>query len=393
MDTSKVPISKDECSGCTACHETCPKQAITMLPDSEGFIYPSIEEDKCVNCGLCAKFCAFSHDKVCEKENNLPETVQLFRHKDLDVRMKSRSGGVFTAISDWILDNDGIVYGCVLSGDNYVRHIKACSKADRNQMRKSKYVQSDLTGIFMAVKNDLQNEKIVLFTGTGCQVAGLLSFLDAKRINIRKLYTLDIVCHGCVSPLIFKDYIKWLEEKYKGNVEQFQFRDKTRAGWEGYKESCVINGKIISSTVYKALINTDMALRPACYHCKYARVNRNSDITIGDAWGIKKVADDFNDNRGTSLIITHTEKGRALLAYINDDYDCRDVPIQPMLQSNLRKPSKPNGNREKFWGTYYSQGFDVLAKMYGKVPLNKIIKNNIKYKAKQMVQSHKYYLP
>lgn len=326
-------------------------------------------------------------------ETNLPKQLYLVKNKDLSVRMASRSGGIFSIISDYVLARNGVVYGCVLTENNRVVHLRGQNSYDRNLMRQSKYTQSRPGESFKNVVDDLETGKYVLFTGTGCQVAGLLSFLNAKKVSTEKLITMDIICHGVVSPKIFEDYIAWLEEKYKGKVENFLFRDKTQDGWEGYTETCTINGKEIHSPVYKLIFNSALALRPSCYECPYTKVQRDSDFTIGDAWGIKKAADHFNDNRGVSLVIAHNDKGRDIIEKIKADIEMIEVPIQPMLQKNLRMPTNKPMNRDEFWTCYYEKGFSGVAAQYGKETIKKKLYKWVKYKMKQVVQGRKYYLP
>lgn len=326
-------------------------------------------------------------------EEYMPEKVFLIKNTDLKVRMDSRSGGIFSAVSDYVLQNGGVVYGCVLENDNTVKHIRATNDIARDLMRKSKYVQSALNNIFSQAETDLKAGNLVLFSGTGCQIAGLLSLLSEKNISTDKLITMDIICHGVVSPKIFQEYIAWLENKYHGKVIDFQFRNKQKDGWEGYTETCYINGKEVHSPVYKLIFNSALALRPSCYECPYTKVQRNSDFTIGDAWGIKQAADHFNDNRGVSLVIAHNDKARHIIEKIKADIEMIEVSIQPMLQKNLRMPTSKPMNREEFWTCYYEKGFSSVAAQYGKEPIKKKLLKLLKYKMKQVVQGRKYYLP
>ena len=385
-----VPGKKDECCGCSVCISVCPAKAISMETDREGFYYPAIDNEKCTNCGLCEKFCAF---KSFSKKPSSIDTVYVAKHKDVDTRMKSRSGGVFSAVSEWILSDGGSVYGCVLDEKLKAVHIRAVDTSTRDQMCKSKYVQSDMTGIIDMVISDLQNGKKVLFSGTGCQVDAVISVCNSMKIDCSSLFTMDIICHGCVSPKIYSDYIAWLESKYRGKVSSFDFRDKTARGWDGHIESYVINGKKHKSTIYREIFYTNLCLRPSCYNCKYAVVERNSDITIADAWGIKKAAPAFNDNRGVSMFIVQSENGKKLLEVIREKCEVLNLPLEEMMQGNLKSPSRAKGNREEFWNEYYEKGIVGIIKKYGKEPSVKKIKNFFKYKARQVLQSDKYYLP
>ena len=232
---------KSQCCGCTACANICAHEAITMEPDALGFLYPKVDESKCVDCGLCDKVCAFNDNY--DKSLNLPSPdVYGARHKDMDEVMKSRSGATFVAISDYILDNGGVVYGVGYKDHFRVAHKRATTKIERDEFRGSKYVQSDLTGIFKQVKEDLKNGLTVLFSGTGCQCAGLNAYIGKKlREN---LILVDIVCHSVPGPYLWSDYLNYLEYKHKGSIVSFNFRNKKKYGWRSHIETYVLdNGK------------------------------------------------------------------------------------------------------------------------------------------------------
>lgn len=218
---------KADCCGCTACASRCPKNAITMEPDTLGFKYPKVDLDKCIDCGLCEKVCAFNDNY--DKSLNLKEPeIYAARHKDIHEIETSRSGAAFIAISDYILENGGIVYGVGYKDHFRVAHKRATTKEERNEFKGSKYVQSDLDGIFRQVKEDLKQGNTVLFSGTPCQTAGLNSYIGKKfREN---LVLVDIVCHGVPSPYIWQDYLTYLENKYKSKIIKVNFRDKSRIG-------------------------------------------------------------------------------------------------------------------------------------------------------------------
>lgn len=385
-----VPTAKNECCGCAACVEVCPVHAISMQQDAEGFLYPSVQENVCVSCGRCVKTCAFANPKVQEKHIT---TAYVAKHKNDAVRMNSRSGAVFVAVSDWILEQGGSVYGCILDETLYARHVRAVSKAERDAMCKSKYVQSDMRGVIPQIIDDLKNDRYVMFSGTGCQVGGVVEALSAKKVDTQKLYTLDIVCHGCASPRIFGDYIQYIEAKENAKVKAFDFRDKTQCGWDGHIETYTINGKKHASVTYREIFHTDLCLRPSCYECRYACVERVSDLTIADAWGIKTAKPDFNDNKGVSMFLVQSKKGKELLKIIMNDCDVETLPLSEMMQTNLQHPQKAKGDREAFWQAYHSGGIEKVVKVYGHYPLKKKIIACIKYKLRQLIYRKAYYLP
>lgn len=230
----------DNCCGCTACASICGQNAITMVPDPLGFLYPKVDVSKCVNCGLCEKVCEFNnkYDKSLLLSTPIAYAA---RHKNIDEVMRSRSGAVFAALSDYILENGGVVYGAGYKDHFKVCHKRVTNKSERDELRGSKYVQSDISGVFKMVKKDLQQGVMVLFSGTPCQLAGLKSYLGIK---LRKnLYLVDIVCHGVPSPLIWKDYLSYLERKYGDTITRVDFRDKIKYGWAAHHETFVFNKK------------------------------------------------------------------------------------------------------------------------------------------------------
>lgn len=388
-----VPVAKRECCGCGACVSVCPNSAISMCTDEEGFSYPAVDNKSCIECGLCTKHCAFANRMKQPLPKELPKCY-IAKHRDTSVRMHSRSGGVFVACSDWVLQQGGVVYGCVLNDNMEAVHVCAESAEEQKFMCKSKYVQSNTNGIFSQVKIDLDAGRTVLFSGTGCQVDSLLGYLNHMRTDLTGLYTMDIICHGCASPLLFKDFIAWLEKKYQGKVTSFEFRDKTICGWDGHIESAIINGKKLTGITFREIFHTDLCIRPSCYNCKYASVARPADITIGDAWGIKKVLSEFNDNRGVSLFLVRGEKGALLKQAIEASCEEVELPLNgPLLQGNLHSPSKPKGNREAFWWIYQTGGIELLIEKYAKKSMTYKAKKRTKYLLRKVLMGRKYYLP
>lgn len=223
-----------DCCGCTACASICAHDAISMEPDALGFLYPKVDASKCVECGLCEKVCQFNDNY--DRSLNLKEPIAYAaRHKDINEVMKSRSGAAFVAISDYVLEQGGVVYGAGYKDHFRVAHKRATTKEERDEFRGSKYVQSDLTGVFRLVKEDLKNGLTVLFSGTPCQTAGLNSYVGKKlREN---LILVDIVCHGVPGPFLWRDYLAFIEKKQGGTISVVNFRDKELFGWKAHHES------------------------------------------------------------------------------------------------------------------------------------------------------------
>ena len=372
---NKVPFNKTECCGCGVCANICPVSAISMKADDEGFLFPTINESNCIDCGICLKYCAFYHQKPLPDKDI--KTCYILRHKNLQTRMRSRSGGVFVGCSDWILKKNGTVYGAVLEGTQ-CEHKRATNFSERDEMRCSKYVQSDTSLIWNSVKEDLLAGNKVLFSGTSCQVDALYSYLSKYKVQTSTLYTMDLICHGVATPKLFAEYIGFLERTYNGKVTDFQFRDKTLCGWDDHIESFCINGHKYSSSKWRDLYNLNAINRLSCSNCKYA-LNRPGDITFGDAWGIRKTAPDFYDNRGASVVIVNTEKGKELLDILLTSCDAREVPMAGMMQPNLSKPSQPKVNRAKLWQEYGKGGIELLVQEYGTMPFRARLLKKIKY--------------
>jgi coenzyme F420-reducing hydrogenase beta subunit len=225
---NNIAIVGEHCFGCTACEHICPKACISMMPDEQGFLYPFVNEEDCIQCGKCLKVCPYLDSKDVDAELFPNTQVYAVKHIDDEVRLQSSSGGAFTAISDYVLKNNGIVYGASYDSNMVVRHVKVDSIEGRDTLRGSKYVQSNLGKVFREIQSYLQKEIVVIFSGTPCQVAGLRKYLVKSYDN---LITVDLVCHGVPSPKVFGDYIQSIEKKYKNKVLDCRFRDK-KEGWK-----------------------------------------------------------------------------------------------------------------------------------------------------------------
>ena len=358
-----VFVTKDKCCGCTACSNVCSRNAITMQMNKGGYSYPHIQPELCINCGLCQKTCQFSKPEI----QDANKTVKCFavKHKDFSVVNASRSAGAFTAFSDYILDNDGVVYGAKLDADLVVRHHKALNKEERDSFRESKYVQSELEGVFKNVEEDLKSGKLVMFTGTGCQCDGLRAFLKTKCVNTEKLILVDIVCHGVPSPKMFKEYLQWNEKKYHSAVQDFKFRDKQKYSWgEGIEKLTLANGKVKYQDYFTGSL-FDFFIRPSCYNCKYTTPYRNSDITFADFWGSEKSAPEFTDYKnGCSLVLLHSEKAEKIFESIKNSVSYKEVSVEDCLQPRLKSPREKEAFIDSYWNEYLEYGFDHIMRKY-----------------------------
>ena len=363
----KLYSNREDCSGCTACMNICPNSAITMKPDEKGFLYPEIDSQRCTECGICRRVCAFQSDSLTEPNSPEPHAFAV-KHQADDVRMKSSSGGMFTAVSDWILGQGGVVYGAAFDETFQVRHTRAATKEDRNAFRGSKYVQSSPGTAFRNVKADLKVGLPVLFTGTPCQTAGLKNFLSQSRINTEKLCLCDLVCHGAPSPGVFQSYLNELRHKYGSEIQSLTFRYKP-VGWRNLQIAVWFgNGKEYQAPcardAYYQLFLQNIILRPSCYQCPFANLHRPSDITIGDFWGIEKALPEFEDEKGVSLVLTNSEKGNKIFNAVRDTLDVRDCNLKDCLQWNLLAPSKPSSSSDAFWADYLKNGYESASNKY-----------------------------
>lgn len=352
---------KTQCCGCTACASICPHDAISMQPDALGFLYPEVDKEKCIECGLCEKVCAFNDNY--DTSMNLPQPLAYgARHKDMQEVETSRSGAAFIAISDYILERGGVVYGAGYTDHFRVVHKRATTKEERNEFKGSKYVQSDLNGVFRQVKNDLRNGLVVLFSGTPCQTSGLASYIG-KRLRDR-LFLVDIVCHGVPGPFVWRDYLAYLEKKHGDEICWVNFRDKKEFGWRAHKETFkFVNGG--GKMSYTFAFYKHIMFRKSCGVCHFCNTKRPSDLTIADFWGWEKTNPTINaDDKGLSLVLVNTEKGQKLFEAVKKDMQVIPAKLEDCLQTHLRMPSDVHPDRDNFEREYAKYGFERTFKKY-----------------------------
>lgn len=314
---------------------------------------------------------------------NKPQAYAV-KHKNTEIRQASRSGGIFSALSDAILEKGGVVYGCILTENFTAIHVKATTAEERNAMRGSKYIQSSMNDVFKAVKEDLTQERHVLFSGTSCQIAGLKGFLKTDYDN---LICVDIVCHGVPSPLVWKEYLAWQEKKNNAKIVAVDFRNKRDYGWAAHVETMFFeNGKKADSRVFKTLFFEHSILRPCCHQCPYKDVFHPGDITIADYWGIDKAVPGFNDNKGVSLCLLNGEKGKLLFEQVKEQLEYTETKIEDSMQPALIAPFKPSENRNLFWNDFYEKNFETVAKKYGGYGFKNDLINLLKKIKKKIAQ-------
>lgn len=289
------------------------------------------------------------------------------KHKNEAVRAASRSGGVFTALTDAVLDAGGVVYGCALDEHFEAEHRRAATREERDAFRGSKYVQSRMGDTYLQVKADLENGTPVLFSGTPCQVDGLLSFLQAAHVDRTQLITLDILCHGVPSPRVWRDYLQYASNGR--TVKSVDFRDKTRFGWRDSVDTMVFQeGETRSSKNYNTLFYGHNTLRESCFVCPYKTTQRTSDITIGDYWGIEKLDASLDDDKGVSLVLLNTPHGEALWNSCKGNLLVEEFPLALSLQPVLRGNFPPPAERRTFWADYARLPFAEVLQKYTAPP-------------------------
>lgn len=298
------------------------------------------------------------------------------KHKNEEVRMASRSGGIFTALSDYVLENQGVIYGCVLNEHFEAVHIRAKTAEERNRMRGSKYVQSNIGDAYRQVKKDLKDGKMVMFTGTSCQIAGLQGFLRTEYSN---LLLVDIVCHGVPSPLLLKKYIDWQSQKKGKDIVFFDFRNKKDFGWDHNVETLYFSDQSkLDSYVYTQMFYKHIFLRSSCFKCPYKQILHPGDITIADYWGIDKAAPGFNDNKGVSLVMVNNDKGMEYFEKVRDAVDCCETKIEDSMQHPFVGPFPAPQNRTEGLQDLATLSFDKIAVKYGGYGMMNKIKRGIK---------------
>lgn len=328
-------FKKAECCGCGACADICPAHAVHMRRDQEGFAYPHIDVLACTRCGKCEKVCPIKRHVSKERSD------QYFgaKAKDEDVRYGSSSGGIFPILAEYVLERNGVVYGAGYDSGMRVAHQRAENQEELEKIKRTKYVQSDMEGIFFCIEQHLKEKRWVLFCGTPCQTQAVRMFLKEEH---KRLILVDLVCYGVPSPGIWEDYVKYLEKRHQGKMTDFSFRDK-RGRDHGHMSAYVINGREYAGSLYQDLFCgmyfKNYILRPSCYCCKFCTVNRDSDFTIGDFWGIEHVRPDMDDGMGNSIVLLHTAKAKKIWDQIQERMEWFECKREDILQPRLREPS------------------------------------------------------
>lgn len=352
-------IDKSKCSGCHSCANICPKNCISMEPDDEGFLYPKIATEHCVSCALCEKSCPIISPKQIEKRQNDIIAYATYT-KNEEIRLNSSSGGVFTEIASYIINNDGVVFGAAFDDDFSVSHKYVENIDELSIFRGSKYVQSAIKNTYKKAKEFLDNGRMVLFTGTPCQIGGLYSYLNKEYTN---LITQDFICHGVPSPSVWQKYLDYQRKKKRSEINNVSFRDKT-SGWKRFSMLCDFeNGdryiRVLNKDPYMQSFLSNNCLRPSCYNCSFKGQERKSDITIADFWGIQEIKPEMNDDKGVSLVFVSSAKGHKIFDAISKKLVIETVNIDEAIKYNPSaiKSVKMPQKREVFMKSIKNKGF------------------------------------
>lgn len=350
-------VSDYDCCGCGACKQICPHSAIELVPNSQGFLFPQVNIDICINCSLCERVCPVLNPN----QENRPLKVYAAINPNDDIRMQSSSGGIFTSLAEKIIDEGGVVFGARFNENWEVVHDYTENKEGLAPFRGSKYVQSNINSSYIKVEQFLKRGRKVLFSGTPCQIAALNLFL---RKPYDSLTTVDVVCHGVPSPRLWKDYL------YKfapvSEITNIMMRDKSK-GWRSYK--ITIEGKKrslserASDNKYLLAFSQNLSLRSSCFNCPAKKGKSGSDITLADYWGIENIIPHMDDNRGTSFVCANTNKGIELINEISLNRVTSSYSVSVPYNICIEQSTKEPVSRSSFWQKYSEKGVDVLLEL------------------------------
>ena len=378
---------RDKCTGCGACLNVCPTNAIEMKVSAEGFEVPVIDEEKCIKCGKCLRVChALEFPKAMSQ--NIEEAYYGRIKDNEEVLNYSSSGGIYYLLAKNVIDNGGITYGAVLNKENWeVTHMSNAESSLKAQM-KSKYVQSSTYKSFKKIEEDLKQNKKVLFCGTPCQVAGLKKLIGENE----NLITVDFICHGVPSPQILKDKVSKMEKTYNSKVKKMYFRSKY-GNWSTQKILIEFENKKIyfmdaNNDDYFNLFLNNFILRQSCYHCHYSNEKHVADITLADYWGVKRFSPKENDEKGLSLILINTRNGQELLETIKNKVDIKSLELEKARYVYKNHDNYSEGKRTIFFREYQKNGYEsAMNKLKPKYKLRtRVIKSIKRHQYKKMAR-------
>ena len=352
---------KRDCCGCAACIQICPNQCISFKEDKHGFRYPEVNSSKCLDCKLCEKVCPVLN----QRSPKAPIAVFAGINSDDEIRSKSSSGGVFTSLAEYVIKSGGVVFGAGFDCDWEVEHIYIETENDLHKLRGSKYLQSRIGNTFIKTREFLNQGRTVLFSGTSCQIAGLKRYLRKEYIN---LITVDVVCHGVPSPLVWREYLNFLLQRHesvlKEDIKTISFRDKV-TGWKNYSitmtafDDNVMFHETHNKNLVMRLFLANLSLRPSCFKCPAKQGKSHSDITLADYWGIERFHPEIDDDKGTSMLLVNTDKGMQYLR--NLSLVLHETSYSEALHGNpsIVESASENKHYNQFWRAFEIKGITV----------------------------------
>lgn len=381
-----------ECCGCSACCNACPKKCIAMQETEEGFLYPSIDISECIQCGLCENSCPII---------NQPSQSELRKmygghHKDESIVAQSSSGGAFYLFASYIVEHGGVVAGVTMDKNYHVKHILADKKEQLSKVFGSKYVQSEISDIYVKIKRILKEGRQVLFTGSPCQVAGIRTYLGNVQYT-DKLFTMEFICHGVPSPRIWEDHMKYLSTLHGVHLENVSFRSKQRRGWHDFEFYFEAEQKpyyygVRQDIFYNGFLE-NLFLRPACYECQFKGTKSSADISVADFWGSEVYASDMlhTNDKGLSLVAIFTEQGERLFDLVQSEFECCEIEDRRAYTSNTASmtPAAKNGNTKKFYSYRQKYGTEQALQKYATYTTRKMISNKVKWKIQAIIKKIK----
>lgn len=367
---------KEDCNGCGICTLICPKSAIKMVEDSEGFFYPKIDEEKCIHCNQCKNICSNFNPGKEEKEK-----AYMVINKNKEVLKKSASGGMFYRLAQYTIEQKGgVVFGVEYGENLKVQHNYYETLEECKKFQGSKYVRSDLRNCYEQVKEFLEKDRLVLFTGTPCQCHALKVYLKKEY---EKLILCDIICHANPSPKVLEKYRIELENKYHSKISEIHFRSKEN-GWKNSTPMIKFeNGKVMEDRIFYDAFVQELINRPSCHNCKFSGGKRTTDITMGDLWGVHKILPDLKDNdTGISLVTVNSNKGYQIFGEIKEGLETKEIDKELAFSYNHCKNIPMHKNREKFFRQLHKK--TIISNMADCIKMP--FKNRIKQKVKKVVR-------
>lgn len=403
-------VNKQDCCGCSACVQRCPKHCITLKEDGEGFLYPHVNSDECIDCGLCEKVCPELH----HGERHIPLEVYAAKNKDESIRMQSSSGGIFTLLAEKVIQEEGVVFGAAFDVNWEVMHTYAETMEGLVDFRGSKYMQSRIGTAYQDAEYFLKQGRKVLFSGSPCQIKGLKLFL---RKNYDNLIAVDFICHGVPSPKVWREYLKETIARKSGKnsvlsypipckigIDTVDFRSKS-TGWKKFRfaltlsetsvegvKNTVLLSSVFSENPFMRAFLADLILRPSCYSCPSKSGRSGSDLTIADYWAIPQVAPEFDDDKGVSLVLVQTEKGKSFYQSLKEKTTFIVTSYQEAQGANggFKEKTPMHPKRSRFF-TEFAQSDDIIGLIDRtlRIPLYRKLLKKVKNGIKKMLKSDK----